>query len=151
MYPNTSLASNLAVVGILAPVVIGAETLATGAIDMSKWDQVLFVFQTGDIADSRTLDGGVQTCDSDGTSNAVAITGKTLTQRTASATANDAKQMTVSVKSSDCIANGKQYVRGILTGGGGASVGPVAIVAIGVAKYGPSVDSDLASVVEVIK
>lgn len=150
MHPNTSLAENLAVVGIVAPVVIGQETLATGAIDMSKWDQVLFIFQTGNIADAKVLDGGVQTCDSDGTSNAVAISGKTLTQRAAHASDNDSKQMTISVKSSDCIANGKQYVRGVITSDA-ATAGPVAIVAIGVAKYGPSVDSDLASVVQVIK
>jgi hypothetical protein len=147
---QSSLAESLAVVGVIAPVVIAAETLATGAIDVSRWDQILFIFQTGDIADARTLDAGVQTCDADGTSNAVAITGLQATQLLASATANDAKQIVVAVQSNDLIANAKRYVRGVITGAGGTGVGPVACVALGVGRYGPSDSSDLASVVQVI-
>lgn len=149
MYPNTSLAEGIAVAGIIAPQTVANTQRNTGAIDLSKWDQVVFVFQLGDMA-AETIDIGVETCDSDGTSNAVDITGKQATQLAAHASNNDSKQVVIAVKSTDLIANGKQYVRGTMVTGA-ATGGPAACVALGIGRYGPSDGADLASVVQIIK
>ena len=149
MFPNVSIAEGLGVAGIIAPVTTANTQKNTGAIDLSKWDQLLFCFQTGDMA-SETIDFGVETCDSDGTSNAVDITGKQATQLGASASANDSKQVVIAVKSVDLIANGKQYVRGTMVTGG-ATGGPCACLVLGMPRYGPADGVDLSSVVQVIK
>jgi hypothetical protein len=149
MRPNLSLGEGLAVVGVANPATTTSTARVTGAIDVSKFDQVLFVFQLGDMA-NETFDCGVQTVDSDGTSNAVNITGKQATQLAASASANDNKQIVIAIKSTDLIANGKRYVRGRMVTGN-TTGGPAAILAIGTSHYGPGDANDLSSVVEVIK
>ena len=149
MYPNTSLASGLGVAGIIAPITTANTQRVSAAIDVSKWDSLLFVFTFGDMA-SETIDMGVETCDSDGTSNAVDITGKQATQLAASASANDSKQVVIAVKSADLITNGKQYVRATMITGG-ATGGPAACVVLGVPRYGPASGADLASVLQVIE
>jgi hypothetical protein len=149
MYPNVSLAEGVAVAGVIVPATTNSTQRVTGAIDVSKWDQLFFVFQTGDMA-NETFDCGVETCDSDGTSNAVDITGKQATQLAASASANDSKQIVIAVKAADLIANGKRYCRGTMVTGN-TTGGPAACVVLGTAKYGPSDSSDIASVVQVIK
>lgn len=149
MYPNTSLAEGLGVAGVITPATTANTQRNTGAIDLSVWDSLLFIFTLGDMA-SETIDCGVETCDSDGTSNAVDITGKQATQLAASASANDGKQIVIHVKSVDLIANGKRYVRGTMVTGG-ATGGPAGCVVLGTAHYGPADGVDLSSVVQVIK
>ena len=149
MYPDNSLADGLAVAGVIPPATTANTARVSGAINLATFDQLLFVFQLGDMA-SETIDGGVQTCDSDGTSNAVDISGKTLTQLAASATANDNKQVVINIKSVDLIANGKQYVRARLITGG-ATGGPAGCVVLGVPRYGPATGANLASVTQVIR
>lgn len=149
MFPNVSLTEGLGVAGIIAPVTTANTQKNTGAIDLSKWASLLFVFQLGDMA-AETIDFGVETCDSDGTSNAVDITGKQATQLAAHASNNDSKQVVIGLKSVDLITNGKQYVRGTMVTGG-ASGGPAACVVLGVPRYGPADGVDLSSVVQVIK
>ena len=142
-----SLAEGLAVAGIITPATTANSQRNTAAIDLSKWDQLLFIFQLGDMA-NEAIDFGVETCDSDGTSNAVDITGKQATQLAASASANDGKQVVIGVKSTDLIANGKQYVRGTMVTGGPTG-GPAACVVLGIPRYGPASGVDLSSVVEI--
>ena len=149
MFPNVSLTEGLGVAGIIAPVTTANTQKNTGAIDLSKWDSLLFVFQLGDMA-AETIDLGVETCDSDGTSNAVDITGKQATQLAAHASNNDGKQVVIGLKSTDLIANGKQYVRGTMVTGGGTG-GPAACLVLGVPRYGPADGVDLSSVVQGIK
>lgn len=149
MFPNSSIADGVAVAGVINPATTANTARVTGAIDLSLWDQLLFVFSLGDMA-SETIDAGVQSVDSDGTSNAADISGKQATQLSASASANDNKQIVIAVKSSDLIASGKRYVRGRMVTGG-ATGGPAGCVVLGIAHYGPSDGSDLASVVQVIK
>jgi len=142
-----SLAEGLAVAGIITPATTANSQRNTAAIDLSKWDQLLFIFQLGDMA-NEAIDFGVETCDSDGTSKAVDITGKQATQLAASASANDGKQVVIGVKSTDLIANGKQYVRGTMVTGGPTG-GPAACVVLGIPRYGPASGVDLSSVVEI--
>lgn len=146
MHPNVSLAEGLVVIASTFKT-LGNDTQATAAVSLANYDQLLFVFSTNDIADTSTINGGVASCDSDGTSNVALITSKTITERAAHATANDAKQIVVAVKSADLIASGKTYVRGQLTGTGTA--GGVHILVLGSPKYGPA--SQPAAVVETIK
>jgi len=149
MYPNVSLAEQLAVVGVIPPQTVASTSVVSGAIDVSKWDQLLFVFQLGNMA-AETIDCGVETCDSDGTSNAVDITGKQATRLAADAATNDNKQIVIAVKSTDLIANGKQHVRATMVTGDAVG-GPASCVVMGIGRYGPSIANDLASVVQVIK
>jgi len=146
MYPNVSLAEGLVVVAS-AHKTLGADTQATGAIALASYDQLLFVFSLGDIAATSTVNGGVATCDSDGTSNVALIASKTITERAGHATDNDNKQIVIGVKSTDLIAAGKSYVRGQLTGTGTAGV--VHLTVLGTPKYGPA--SQPAAVVQTIK
>ena len=145
---QASLAESLAVVGVINPQTVANTQKNTGAIDVSKWDQLLFVFALGDMA-SETIDCGVETCDSDGTSNAVDITGKQATQLAGHASNNDNKQLVIAVKSTDLIANGKRYVRGTMVTGN-ATGGPASCVVLGVGRYGPSNGNDLSSVVQIV-
>lgn len=149
MYPNTSLADGLAVVGVISPATTANSQRNTGAIDVSKFDSLLFVFMLGDMA-SETIDVGVETCDSDGTSNAADISSKQATQLSASASANDNKQIVVAVNCQALLASGKRYVRGTMVTGG-ATGGPAGCVVLGVGRYGPAPSQDLSSVVQVIK
>ena len=149
MFPNVSLAEGLGVAGVITPATTANSQRNTGAIDLAIWDALLFVFSLGNMA-SETIDCGVETCDSDGTSNAVDITGKQATQLSAHASNNDDKQIIVAVRSSDLITNGKRYVRGTMVTGG-ATGGPAGCVVLGVPRYGPAGDVDLASVVQVVK
>lgn len=149
MFPNISLAEGLAVVGVINPQTVANTQKNTGAIDASKWDQLLFVFAVGDMA-NETIDCGVESCDSDGTSNAADITGKQATQLTASASANDNKQIVIALKSTDLIASGKRYCRGTMVTGN-TTGGPASCVVLGIGRYGPSDAGDLSSVVQVIK
>lgn len=148
MNPAVSLAEGLGIAGVITPATTANTQRNTGAIDLSKWDQLLFVFQLGDMA-SETIDFGVETCDSDGTSNAVDITGKQATQIAAHASNNDGKQVVIAVKSTDLIANGKQYCRGTMVTGG-ATGGPAACIVLGVPRYGPASGVDLSSVLQVV-
>jgi hypothetical protein len=148
MHPNVSLAEGLGVAGIIAPQTVNSTPAVSGAIDLSKWDSLVFYFQTGNMA-AETIDCGVETCDSDGTSNAVDITGKQATQLAGHATDNDSKQIVIGVDSADLITNGKRYVRATMVTGN-VTGGPAACLVLGVPKYGPASGVDLASVVEVI-
>lgn len=149
MFPNTSLAEGLAVAGVIVPATTNSTPRVSGAIDLAAWDQLLFVFQLGDMA-AETIDCGVQSVDSDGTSNAADLAGKTATQLAANASNNDSKQIVIAVKSADLIASGKRHVRARMVTGN-TTGGPAACVVLGVAKYGPSDGADLASVLQVIK
>jgi hypothetical protein len=146
MYPNVSLAEGLVVISS-AFKTLAADTQATAAVALANYDQLLFVFSTNDFADTSTINGGVASCDSDGTSNVALITSKTLTEVAAHATTNDGKQFVIGVKSADLIASGKSHVRGQLTGSGTA--GGVNLMVLGTPKYGPATQP--ATVLQTIK
>jgi hypothetical protein len=118
----------------------------TDVIDMSKYDQVLGIALTGDMA-SETIDFRVVTCDSGG-ANPVAL--KACAQLTASAGANDGAQLELAVRSADLNANGEaaRYIKfGLVTGG--ATGGPCAVVVVGIAHAGLASANDLSTVAEI--
>jgi hypothetical protein len=57
MFPNVSLAEGLGVAGIITPATTANTQRNTGAIDLSKWDSLLFVFQLGDMANPASIAG----------------------------------------------------------------------------------------------
>ena len=148
MQPNVSLGDGLGVAGT-AMGTASSTPLVTGAVDVSKWAAIIFIFRFGDMA-NETIDAGVQTCDSDGTSNAVNITGKQITQLAASASANDSKIAVVAIVPGDTAANNKSFVRGRIVTGSGTG-GTCSIIALGVPKYGPADLVDVTDVVQVVK
>lgn len=119
--------------------------LVSGAIDCLQFDQILCLFQTGDMA-SETIDFKVQMCDSDGTSNLSDL--KAATQLAAHASDNDNKVVAISVRT-EKLTTGKRYIR--MYGVTGNTVGgSCAFTAIGIgAKYGPASDHDAAAVVQI--
>jgi hypothetical protein len=145
MFPNTSLAEGLVVISSTFAT-LADDTQVTPVVALANYDRLLFVFSLSDIANTSTINGDVATCDSAG-DNQVAITSKTLTQRAAHATDNDDVQFVIDVQSEDLIANGRDHVRGRLTGSGTA--GEVHLLVLGTPKYGPATQP--AAVVETLK
>jgi hypothetical protein len=120
--------------------------LISGAIPVSGVDQVLCVFQTGDMA-AETIDFKVQTVDSDGTSNAADL--KAATQLAAHASNNDNKVVVINIRQDDLIASGKKHIRmyGVT---GNTTGGTCCFTAVGVgAKYGPGSDNDSSAVLQI--
>lgn len=121
--------------------------LISAAIPLAQFDQVVCVFQTGDMA-AETIDFKVQTCDADGTSNAADL--QAATQLAAHASNNDNKVVVIAVRQEDLIASGKKHVRmhGVT---GNTTGGTCCFTALGAgAKYGPGSDNDAAAVVQIV-
>jgi hypothetical protein len=131
------------VVGVVNPQTVANSEQKTAAIDMSLWHEVMGIALLGDMA-SETINF---TCYEDSSSSgSFATTTKAATQRSASATANDNKQITISVRA-DELQTGNRYVKfGLVTGG--ATGGPAAVVVLGRPRIGPGSDDKLSSVVE---
>jgi hypothetical protein len=146
MAGNAFLHERVNLAGIVNPATMNSTPVLTGAIDMSKWSEVMAVLCLGDMA-AETIDFKAQDCATSGGSYAD-ITGKAMTQLAASATNNDNKQAIITVKSEELNA-GAQFVkfRGVT---GGATGGPAAIVVLGVPKYQPASDDKLTSVVQTV-
>ena len=137
-----------AVIGTIDPQAsITSTEKFTDVIDMSKWDQVLFVFMLGDCGDDDIV-CRVVTCDSGGTNAAAFKTADTLS---ADASANDNDQVVISVSAEDLAggsSNANRYVKGGIVAATNTII--AACLAIGlVPKHGPANDNDLASVVEI--
>lgn len=140
------LSEEIAVIGTIDPQTVADSELFSDVIDMSKWLDVMGVAMAGDMNDSTgTIIFRAVTCDSAG-SNVVAL-------KTASTVAvvADNKQVVIEVNDSD-LAGGTattadRYIKfGLLSGSTG---GPMAVLVLGRAKYGPSSDSDLSTVAEI--
>jgi hypothetical protein len=137
----------LAVVATSDPSTHANTEKFSDAIDMSKFDQVIGIALTGDMA-SETIDFKVYKCDSDG-SNRTAL--KSATQLAANASANDNSQIVIAVRASDLNANSEaaRYITfGLVTGG--ATGGVASIVALGLPVYGIAASNDLATVKQIV-
>ena len=137
----------LAVVATSDPSTHANTEKFSDAIDMSKYDQVIGIALTGDMA-SETIDFKVYKCDFDG-SNRTAL--KSATQLAGSASANDNSQIVIAVRASDLNANseGARYITfGLVTGG--ATGGVASIVALGIPVYGIAASNDLSTVKQIV-
>lgn len=138
------MGSALALVGTIDPQTVANVEKFSDVIDMSKFDQVLAVALTGDMA-AETIDFKCYTCDSGG-SNATAL--KSATQLAAHATTNDNSQIVMAVKAGELAATDKRYVKfGLVTGNTVGGACGVAIFAL--ARLGITSGNDLSTVKEI--
>ena len=145
---NIGAGEKLAIVATVDPQTVANSEAVTDAVDMSKFDQAIFILALGDMA-SETIDFRIET-DTVSTFDNDKTTLKAATQLAAHATNNDSDQIVLWCRAQDLLANSShRYVRGrAITGG--ATGGPAAIIGLGVdARHEPATDSDLASVVEI--
>ena len=125
--PNVKASEKIALAGILDPQTVANSITYTTVVDLSKYHQVLGIALLGNMA-SETIDFAAYRCASDGSSP---VSLKASTQLAASASANDSKQLLINVTADELIASGARYVKfGLVTGG--ATGGPVTVVALGV-------------------
>ncbi|NBO91666.1 MAG: hypothetical protein EBV06_05040 [Planctomycetia bacterium] len=133
-------------VAVLDPQTVANTAKLSAAVDMSKFHQVTFVFLLGDMA-NETIDAGVYESDASG-GTYTALSGKQATQLAAGASANDNKQIVITVRSEE-LSSGKRYLKGRLITGG-ATGGVACIVAYAQPRFGPATDDKAAGVVQVI-
>ena len=142
------LCENLAVLGSIDPDANGVGALNTDWVDMSKFNQALFIVQVGEFAAGGTADFKLEEATSAAGAGAQDISGKSITQLTDAGTDDD-KQALVNIQAAE-LSDGYRYVRGVLT----IAVAAVdsAVIALGGAPtYLPASDFDLASVDEIVE
>jgi len=130
----------------LRPQTVNNTAQTSTPIDMQRFHEVMFVFLLGDMAE-ETIDLGVQQSVAEGGPYS-ALSGKQATQLTASATANDNKLVVITLKSEELTANNRFVRARVVTGG--STGGPVAILALGRSRYGPSTDDASSALVQLI-
>lgn len=136
-----------AVVGTVDPQTVANVEKLTDAVDMQKWEEVMFVLLLGDMA-AETIDFKLQESATSG-GTYTDISGKAATQLAAHASNNDNKQIVITLKAPELSA-GMRYVKGrAITGN--TTGGPACVVALGMKpRLGPASDDDLADVVQII-
>jgi len=133
----------VAIVGAISPVNGNNTTTLTDAVDMSKWQEAMFILQSGVIDQvvdfkltSSTASGGTYQD----------IPSKSITQWAAT---KDNKQAIINLKSEEMIA-GDRYVKGSVTVGNGTS-SLISAVCLGMKpRFAPANDDDLAGVDQII-
>ncbi len=146
---SEQLSQQLAVVATNDPDSYGAGANNGDAVDMSKWNRVLFVVMSGDLGASATLDCKLQGS-ADGSSGWTDLSGKAITQLTQAGSDSD-KQALIEITAEELhgYSASYRYVRSVLTIGVAAS--EAAVVALGAgARFHPASDDDLASVDEIV-
>jgi len=140
----SSLASErCGVLGVLVPADRANATTNGSAIDLSKFQRVLFILQLGSI--DTTVDFKLQESATTG-GTFTDIAGKSITQLTAT---DDNKQAIIELESPEMGA-GKRYARCVFTSGAGTAC-LSSVVVLGVdPRFGPATDDDLASVAQVV-
>jgi hypothetical protein len=136
----------LAIVGTSDPSTHANTEKFTDAIDMSKFDQIIGIALTGDMA-SETITFKAYKCDAAG-SNRTEL--KAAAQLAANASTNDNSQIVIAVRASDlnAITEDSRYVTfGLVTGG--ATGGVCSVLALGVPCYGLASANDLSTVKEI--
>lgn len=145
---NLDGGEKLGVVSTIDPVTITSTQVYGDGVDMSKYHQVTFIFSLGDMA-SETIDALVQS-DTAAAHDDTPATLKSATQLAAHATNNDNKQIVITVRSED-LPTGDRYVRPSMVTGG-ATGGPASCVGLAHdVRHGLASDSDLATVVEIVR
>ncbi len=152
MFSNAKASEQVAVVGVIDPDANTATSYNTGYIDMSKWEEVMFVVMAGDLGSSATLDFKVTEYTDASGSNGHDITGKAITQLTQVGT-DDNKQVVVNLRREELTLNSSlgyyRYVRGIMAVGTATS--DSGVIALGlIPREAPASDNDIATVDEIV-
>jgi hypothetical protein len=137
----------VAVVACTDPDAYTTAAITDDIIDMSQFEQVMFVVMAGTLGSSATIDFQVYQSTASNMSSPVVISGAAITQLTEAGTDSD-KQAVVVVKQPD-LTVGYRYIRGTLTVGTATS--DAGMLALGMyPTYGPASDYDLTSVDEIV-
>jgi len=143
MNSNVKSSEKIALAAVVSPQTVANTEQFTGVVDLGAYQQALGIAMLGNMA-AETINFTAYRCDSAG-NNAVSL--KAATQLSASATANDGKQIMINVTADELMAVGAQYIKfGLVTGD--VAGGPAAVIALGVdGRTGPV--SQPATVLEV--
>jgi len=133
-----------AIVATIDPIDANNADSSTDIIDMARWEEVVFIVQTGVMATSSTLDFKVTEDSDSAMGSATDLTGKSIVQLT---DVDDAKQVMLHVKAEELSA-GERYIRGVMANSANSML--AAVVAFGRGKHQPASDLDLSSVDEIV-
>ena len=137
----------VAVVACTDPDAYATSDVTDDIIDMSKFEQVMFIVMAGTLGSSATVDFQVYQSTASNMASPAVISGAAITQLTEASTDSD-KQAIVVVRQSD-LTSGYRYIRGTLTVGTATS--DAGMVALGFyPTYGPASDYDVSSVDEIV-
>ena len=138
-----------AIVGVVDPDANAAGAITTAYADMSKFNQLMAIIQTGAMVAASTVDAKiVQATDAAGTGSKD-VTGKAITQLTQAGTDDD-KQAIINVRAEELdIDNGFSFAALTFTVAVAASDSSAIVLGMG-ASYAPASDFDLASVDEIV-
>lgn len=145
MNPNINVGEALPVVSTIDPQTVANTAKVGDYVDMSLWEQLIFIFALGSMA-AETIDASVyEAQDSSGTG---AQSLKAATQLAASATANDDSQIVITVRAED-LSDGFTHVAPRLVTGN-TTGGPASCVGLGyISRFEPGSDNDLSTVKEI--
>ena len=133
-----------AVIGVVDPDANGAAEYLTAAIDMSMWSRIVAVVQTGILGTSATVD--LKLTDSDATGGSYTdISGKAITQLVKAS--NDDDQAVINLRF-DELNTDARFVKAAMTVGTATS--DCSAIVMGLPRYYPASDNDIASVVEIV-
>jgi len=148
MSAESRLSERLAVVATIDPDAYGTGAQNSDAIDMLMHRRVIFIVMVGDIASTGKVDFVVKGDVASNGSFTTTITDKSITQLTQAGTDSD-KQVIVEVTAEEVAAQGKRYIRGVMTmTTAGTDGGMIALA--GDTRYQPATEYDLASVDEIV-
>lgn len=145
---STKMFEELAVVATIDPDAYTAAAYVSDYVEIGDYNQLMFIIMAGTLGTNATLDAKLtQATDSSGTS-AKDVTGKAITQLTEAGTDSD-KQAIITVTGENLdVANGFKFVA--LTMTIGTATSDAGAVALGIPRYKPATDWDLATVDEVV-
>lgn len=144
---SSHLSERLAIVATIDPQSASAGNYDSDAVDVSKFERVMFVLLAGALGSSGTVDFKLRESDASGGTYGD-ISGKAATQLTQAGT-DDNKQVVIEIKA-DELTDGKRFVKARVTTATAASL--VALVALaGEARDRPISADDLASVDEIVR
>ena len=134
-----------AVVGVIDPDANGAAAYDSDEVDMSLWSRIVAVVQTGTMASTSTVDFKLQDATSSGGSFSD-ISGKAITQLTEAGTDSD-KQAIINLRFDELQSDGR-YVKAVMTVATAAS--DSSAILLGLPRYYPASENDIASVDEIV-
>lgn len=134
----------MAVMATIDPANLNNSTATSDAVDMSKFDEAIFILIAGAI--DNTVDFKLEQSDASGFGSGVSdVTGKAITQETGGD--DDNKQWVINLKAEEMT---KRYVRASVTVGNGTT-NIAGLVGLGLRpRYAPASNHDLASVSQII-
>ena len=139
-------AEEWAVIGVYDPDANAAGEVLSSAIDMSLWEQIAVVSQSGDLGASASLVTTV-TASATSTGSYATVAGKTTTIGGDSPNVDHNKVTIIHVRSEEITSN-KRYVKVSWVVGGATS--DTSGIVFGKARLMPAYSNDLAAVLEIV-